>query len=69
MTTTTFLSFTAIAGFIAGTCIIIGTVFTDLVKSKVGTTFNFLGALIGLFGLTGVYLWQSKDAGVFGLVA
>lgn len=69
MTTTMFISFSAIAGFIAGTCIIIGTVFTDLVKSKAGTIFNFLGALIGLFGLTGIYLWQLKEAGVFGLVA
>jgi hypothetical protein len=69
MSTATLFSFSALAGTIAGSCIILGTVFTDLMKTSKGTVFNFLGALIGLFGLTGFYLWQAKDAGIFGLVA
>jgi|GEM_PF-1744781 hypothetical protein len=71
MATGTLYSLSAIAGVIAGVCIILGALFSTLVKSSspVGAFFNFLGALIGLFGITGIYLWQSSQAGVFGLIA
>lgn len=59
----------AVAGTISVTCIILGTVLTDLLKTTRGTVFNLLGTLIGLLGETGVYLWQALEAGVFGLVA
>lgn len=69
MTTATLYSLSAIAGVIAGVCIILGTLLNDLLKTKRGTIFNFLGALIGLFGITGIYLWQRVEFGIFGLVA
>jgi len=68
MSTTTLYSLSALAGIIAGICIILGTVLNDLVK-KNGAFYNFLGALIGLFGITGVFLWQRNEAGTFGVVA
>jgi len=69
MDTATLYSLSAIAGIIAGVCIILGTILNDLLKTGRGTIFNFLGALIGLFGITGFYLWQRFEFGVFGLVA
>lgn len=69
MTTATLYSLSAIAGVIAGVCIILGTLLNDLLKTQRGTIFNFLGALIGLFGITGIYLWQRVEFGIFGLVA
>ncbi len=71
MATGTLYSLSAIAGVIAGVCIILGALFSTLVKSSspVGAFFNFLGALIGLFGITGIYIWQSSQADVFGLIA
>ncbi|UCF62454.1 MAG: hypothetical protein JSV37_07075 [Anaerolineaceae bacterium] len=68
MATATLYSLSALAGIIAGICIFVGTVLNDLVK-KNGAPFNFLGALIGLFGITGVFLWQRNEAGTFGVVA
>ncbi len=59
----------AYAGILSGVSIFIGTFLTDLIKTSKGTLFNFLGALIGLFGVTGIYVWQSEEAGIFGLVA
>jgi len=56
-----------IAAIIAGVSIFVGTVLNDLVK-KNGAFFNFMGALIGLFSVTGIYLWQRAESGVFGLV-
>lgn len=56
-----------VAGIIAGVSIFVGTLLNDLVK-KNGAFFNFLGALIGLFGITGLYLWQRAESGTFGLV-
>lgn len=69
MNTATLFSLSAVAGVIAGVCIIIGAVLNDLLKTKRGTIFNFLGALIGLFGITGFFLWQRVEFGIFGLVA
>ena len=69
MTTATLYSLSAITGVIAGVCIILGALLNDLLKTERGTIFNFLGALIGLFGVTGFYLWQRIEFGVFGLVA
>ena len=69
MNTATLFSLSAVAGVIAGVCIILGTVLNDLMKTNRGTIFNFLGALIGLFGITGFYLWQRVEFGVFGLAA
>lgn len=69
MATATLYSLSAIAGVIAGIFIILGTLLNDLLKTARGTVFNFLGALIGLFGMTGFYLWQRVEFGVFGLVA
>ena len=69
MTTATLYSLSAIAGIIAGACIILGALLNDLLKTERGTIFNFLGALIGLFAITGFYLWQRVEFGVFGLVA
>jgi hypothetical protein len=59
----------AVAGIIAGICIVLGSLVTNLVKTPKGAIFNFLGALIGLFGITGIYLWQSAQSGIFGVVA
>ena len=56
MTTATLYSLSAIAGVIAGIFIILGTLLNDLLKTARGTVFNFLGALIGLLGMTGFYL-------------
>jgi hypothetical protein len=69
MSTATLYSLSAVAGIIAGISIILGTLLNDLLKTSKGTFFNFLGALIGLFGLTGVYLWQRNETGIFGVVA
>ena len=69
MTTATLYSLSAISGVIAGACIILGALLNDLLKTQRGTIFNFLGALIGLFSITGFYLWQRVEFGVFGLVA
>lgn len=69
MSTATLYSMSAMAGIIAGICIILGSLVTNLVKTPKGAIFNFSGALIGLFGITGIYLWQSEQSGVFGLVA
>ena len=69
MATGTLYSLSAIAGIVAGVFIILGTLLNDLLKTERGTIFNFLGALIGLFGITGFYLWQRIEFGVFGLVA
>jgi hypothetical protein len=69
MSIATLYSLSAIAGVIAGVCIILGALLNDLLKTGRGTVFNFLGALIGLFGITGFYLWQRVEFGVFGLVA
>lgn len=71
MSTEAFFRFSAIAAILAGICIILGTLLTDLLKTKspTGTFFNFLGALIGLLGITGIYLWQRAEAGIFGFVA
>ena len=38
-------------------------------NSPVGTLFNFLALLVGLFAITGVYLWQREAAGTFGVIA
>jgi len=67
--TATLFSLSAVAGVIAGVCIILGAILNDLLKTERGTIFNFLGALIGLFGITGFYLWQRVEFGIFGLVA
>ena len=69
MITATLYSLSAIAGMLAGIFIILGALLNDLLKTQRGTIFNFLGALIGLFGITGFYLWQRVEFGVFGLVA
>jgi hypothetical protein len=69
MSTATLYSLSAIAGVVAGICIILGALLNDLLKTQRGTIFNFLGALIGLFGITGFYLWQRTEFGAFGLVA
>ena len=69
MSITTLYQLSAVAGGLAGLCIIMGTLLQDLLKNKKGAFFNFLGALIGLLGVTGVYLWQRAESGVFGLVA
>jgi hypothetical protein len=69
MSTVSLFSLSVFAGVIAGISIITGTVLTDLLKSPKGTVFNFLGALIGLFGITGFYLWQRIEAGIFGVIA
>ena len=69
MSTATLYSLSAIAAIIAGICIIVGSLLNDLLKTQKGTVFNFLGALIGLFGVTGLYLWQRGEFGVFGFGA
>ena len=69
MDTATLFSLSAVAGVIAGVCIILGASLNDLLKTGRGTIFNFLGALIGLFGITGFYLWQRVEFGIFGLVS
>lgn len=71
MSTDTLYRLSALAGIIAGISIIVGSLFSHIVKptAPVGTFFNFLGALIGLLGITGIYLWQRDEAGAFGLVA
>jgi hypothetical protein len=69
MSEATLYTLSAYAGILSGVSIFIGTLLTDLIKTSKGTLFNFLGALIGLFGVTGIYVWQSGEAGIFGLVA
>ena len=69
MSISTLYQLSAAASGLAGICIILGTLLQDLLKNKKGAFFNFLGALIGLFGVTGVYLWQRAESGAFGLVA
>jgi hypothetical protein len=69
MSEATLFTLSGYAGILSAISIFIGTFLTDLLKSTKGTFFNFLGALIGLFGVTGIYVWQSKEAGIFGLVA
>lgn len=69
MSTATLYSLSGFAAIIAGICIIAGTVLNDLLKTGKGTFFNFFGALIGLFGVTGMYLWQRAESGAFDLVA
>lgn len=69
MSIETFFRFCAIASITAGLSIIVGAVLNDLLKTSKGTFFNFLGALIGLFGVTGTYLWQRAESGTFGFIA
>jgi hypothetical protein len=65
----TLFSVSAIAGIISGIFLIVGSVFNNLVKSGSGGKFNFFAALFGLFSVTGLYLWQHEQAGIFGLIA
>ena len=69
MATETLYRLSAVAIIIAGFSIILGALLNDLLKTQKGTFFNFLGALIGLFGITGLYLWQRFEFGIFGFVA
>ncbi len=69
MATDTLFSLSALACILAGISIITGTILNDLIKNTKGSLFNFLGALIGLFGITGMYLWQRDTSGIFGLIA
>jgi hypothetical protein len=61
MSEATLYTLSAYAGILSGVSIFIGTLLTDLINTSKGTLFNFLGALIGLFGVTGIYVWQSGD--------
>lgn len=58
-----------IAAMVTGVCIVVGSVLSNLLKSPVGTVFNFLALLIGLFAIAGSYLYQREEAGVLGVIA
>lgn len=69
MSTLTLYSLSAVASILSGIFIILGSVLNDLLKRSKGAFYNFLGALIGLFGITGIYLYQREEAGIFGFIA
>ena len=60
-----------VAAICAGLCVILGSLFSNLVKPEgtLGSAFNFLSALLGLFGITGFYLFQRAESGIFGFIA
>jgi hypothetical protein len=52
MSTTALYNLNGIAAIIAGVLIILGALLNDLRRTEKGAVFNFLGALIGLYGFT-----------------
>lgn len=71
MSTLALYHLSGVASICAGLCIILGSLYSNLVKPEgtLGAAFNFLSARLGLFGITGLYVFQRAQAGGFGFIA
>jgi hypothetical protein len=68
MSTSNLFRLSALAALVSGVCIIVGNVLDLLLITQVGPIIGLFSPVFGLFALTGVYLWQREQAGVFGSI-
>ncbi len=66
MSTSSLFRLSALATLVSGVCIVVGNLLGLLPNPQTGAIIGLFSPLLGLFGLTGIYLWQREQAGVFG---
>ncbi len=68
MSTSNLFRLSALATFVSGVCIIVGNLLGLLPNPQVGSIIGLFSPVFSLFALTGIYLWQREQAGVFGSI-
>ncbi len=66
MSTSSLYRLSGAAALLAAICVAIGSLLANVLDLSGGPIFNFFGFLFGLFGITGLYLWQREQSGLLG---
>jgi hypothetical protein len=68
MSTSNLFRLSALAGLVSGLAIAVENLHDLLGYTQSGIILDVISPALGLFALTGIYLWQRERAGVFGSI-